>query len=322
MAKRLDGLDAVKIIAAFVIVLEHSVLRGTQGNQVAYFIFGACHVAVPTFFAVAGYIAGLKPATGSLADYARRRAKRLLVPAVFWIAFYQLFIYSRTGATPWGDSVGSWLLVNFGGGGYAWFLVVLFLVSVLANWLDRSVTSMWPAYLGMTLFVILGLVQPLGPVALGRGTFNVFILAYGATYWAALRLARTEWRPPLAVSLTALGTLVLASGVFQVMRQTTGSQSLSWLMYAASSVAAFAAVAVAVDARPSWGWVLRPFGWAREATLGIYIVHLAFIGYVHMAMPEVGGPLFRTLLTAVVTFLVTAAGVSLARKWKVARAVL
>lgn len=321
MAKRLDGLDAVKIIAAAVIVLEHSVLRGTQGSQVAYFIYGACHVAVPTFFAVAGYIAGLKPATGSLAEFARHRAKRLLIPAAFWIAFYQLLVVARTGAAPWGDSVGSWLLVHFGGGGYAWFLVVLFFVSVLANWLDRRVASMWPAYVGLTFFVVLGLVQPQGPVALGQGTFNVFILAYGAMYWAAMRLARTEWRPPVAVSLTALGSLVLASGVFQVMRQSTGSQSLSWLMYAASSVAALAVVALAVDAKPSWDWVLRPFGWARESTLGIYIVHLAFIGYVFSLMPRVG-PLPRTLLTAVVTFLVTAVGVSVARKWKVARTFL
>lgn len=321
MATRLDGLDAVKVVAAAVIVLEHSVLRGTQGDQIAYFIYGACHVAVPTFFAVAGYIAGLRPASGRLADFARRRAKRLLIPAAFWIAFYQVLAVWRTGRVPWNDSVGSWLLVNFGGGGFAWFLVVLFLVSVLADALDQKVTGLWPSYVGIAVFVALGLVQPQGPVGLGLGTFNVFIFAYGAAYWAAMRFARAQWRPPMTLSVSAAGVLVLLAGVFQLLRQSTGLQSWSWLMYASASVGALAVVAIAVDPGVSWGWVLRPFGWARECTLGIYIVHPAYLGLIFGLMPPVQ-PLLRTFLTAVVTFLVTAAGVALARRSKIGRALL
>jgi len=321
MAKRLDGLDAVKVISAAVIVLEHSVLRGTQGDQLAYFIYGACHIAVPTFFAVAGYIAGLKPASGRLVDFALHRAKRLLIPAVFWIAFYQFLAVWRTGEAPWQESWGSWLLVNFAGGGFAWFLVVLFVVSVLANALDRKATGLWPSYAGLAVFVILGLAQPQGPVGLGRGTFLAFIFAYGAAYWAAMRFARTQWRPPRYISISAAAALVLLAGVFQLLRQSTGLQSWSWLMYASASVAALAVIAIAIDPGVSWGWVLRPFGWARECTLGIYITHPAFIGFIFSVMPPVQ-PLLRTFLTAAVTFVVTAAGVALARRSKVGRALL
>ena len=321
MARRLDGLDAVKVLAAAVIVLEHSVLRGTQGNSVAYFIYGACHVAVPTFFAVAGYIAGLKPASGRLIDFAVPRAKRLLIPAAFWIAFYQVLATWRTGAPPWENSLSSWVLVNFFGGGFAWFLVVLFFVSVLANALDRKAAGLWPSYVGIAAFVVLGLVQPQGPVGLGLGTFNMFIFAYGAAYWAAMRFARTQWRPPRFVAISSAGALVLLAGVFQILRQSTGLQSWSWLMYAASSVAALAVIAIAIDPGVSWGWVLRPFGWARECTLGIYIVHPAYLGFIFSIMPPVQ-PLLRTFLTAAVTFLLTAAGVALARRTKLGRALL
>lgn len=321
VAKRLDGLDAIKVIAAAVIVLEHSVLRGTKGDSLAYFIYGACHVAVPTFFAVAGYIAGLKPATGSLAEFARRRAKRLLIPAAFWIAFYQLYAVWLTGRAPWKGSVGSWLLVNFGGGGFAWFLVVLFIVSVLANALDRRVTGLWPSFVGLAIFVALGFVQPKGPIGLGFGTFNVFVFAYGAAYWAAMRLARTQWRPSRLVAVSTVGVLVVLAGALQLLRQSTGLQSWSWLMYASASVAALAVVAIAIDPGVSWEWVLKPFGWARECTLGIYIVHPAYLGLIFARMPLID-PLLRTFLTATVTFLVTAAGVALARRSKLGRALL
>ncbi len=139
--QRLDGLDAVKLIAAAVVVLEHAVLRGTGGSTVAFFIYGACHVAVPTFFAVAGYIAGLKPPTDAIRAFAAVRARRLLIPAAFWMAFFPLLAYVRTGRVPWGSDVGEWLFRAFAGGGNAWFLVVLFLLGRALVHEDRLIVD-------------------------------------------------------------------------------------------------------------------------------------------------------------------------------------
>jgi fucose 4-O-acetylase-like acetyltransferase len=319
--QRLDGLDAVKLIAAAVIVLEHSVLRGTGRDTVAFFIYGACHVAVPTFFAVAGYIAGLKPPTNALASFAAVRARRLLIPAAFWMIFFPVFAFWRTGRAPWGSSVPDWLVVAFAGGGNAWFLVVLFLVAVLAAALDRKLAGLWPAYVGLGLFVAMGLAQPRGPVGLGLGTFYAFVPIYGAAYWAGMRLPRTTWRPSTGLAAGVFTVLALAAGAFSVVRQTTGSMIGSWLMYAVASVAALGALALAVDPRLPWERMLRPMVWARDCTLGIYLVHVALIGYVFALVPPMQ-PLLRTFVTAAVTFLLTAAVVALARRWGPARAVL
>ena len=254
-------------------------------------------------------------------DFAKHRAQRLLIPAIFWTAFYLILALWRTGELPWKDSLGSWLLINLGGGGFAWFLVVLFVISLLANALDRKVTGLWPAYIGMVLFVILGFVQTKGPVGLGLGTFNMFIFVYGATYWAAMQFARTQWRPTRTIAVSAAATLTLLAGVFQLLRQSTGIQAWSWLMYAAASVAALAVIAVAIDSGVSWSGVLKPFGWMRESTLGIYIVHPAYLGIIFGMTPPIQ-PLLRTFLTAVITFMVTAIGVLILRRLKVGRALL
>lgn len=321
MAKRLDGLDAIKVIAAAVIILEHSVLRGTQGDSLAYFIFGICHVAVPAFFAVAGYIAGLKPAAGRFRDFVQHRAKRLLVPAAFWTAFYVVLFVWKTGEVPWKDSLGTWVLINFFGGGYAWFLVVLFVISLLANAIDRKFKGLWPSYIGIAVFVVLGFVQPKGPVGLGLGTFNMFIFAYGSTYWAALQFARAQWRPTRILALITTTALVVFAGLFQLLRQSTELQVWSWLMYASASVAALGVVAIAIDSGVSWGWVMKPFGWVRESTLGIYIVHPAYLAYIFSATPSMQ-PLLRATLTAIITFIVTAGGVAILRRLKIGRALL
>lgn len=113
--------------------------------------------------------------------------------------------------------------------------------------------------------------------------------------------------------------LAVAAGICSVVRQATGSQAASWLMYAVASVAALAALCLAVDARLPWARVLRPMEWARESTLGIYLVHVALISYV--AIPPMQ-PLLRSFVAAAVTFLLTAVLVSLARRWPPARTVL
>lgn len=320
-SSRLDGLDAVKLIAAAVIVLQHSVLRGTGGDRVAFFIYGACHVAVPLFFAVAGYIAGLKPTSVPLADFARVRARRLLLPAAFWMLFFPVLAFVRTGRVPWGSSIESWLFLAFAGGGNAWFLVVLFCAAVLASALDRRTSGLLPACIGLVLFVAMGLLQPRGPIVLGLGTYYLFLPVYGAVYWAAMRFARTTWRPSTGAAAASLAALVLIAGGFALLRQSTGSQAASWLMYAVASVASLAALALAVDPRLPWERILRPMGWARASTLGIYLVHLALIGPIFGLMPPMQ-PLLRTLVAATVVFLVTAVLVSVARRWSLARLVL
>ena len=175
--------------------------------------------------------------------------------------------------------------------------------------------------MGLAIFVAMGLAQPQGPVALGFGTFYLFIPVYGAAYWAAMHLPRTEWRPSTGLAAAAFIALDLGAGVLSVVRQATGSQAASWLMYAAASVAALAALALAVDPSLPWERILRPMQWARESTLGIYLVHVALIGYVFAFLPPMQ-PLLRSFVGAAVTFFVTAVLVSLARRWPLARAVL
>ena len=320
---RLDGLDAVKLAAAAIVVLEHSVLRGTGGDLVAQFIYGACHVAVPTFFAVAGYIAGLKPpAAVAVTAFAATRAKRLLMPALFWMAFFPAFAFVRTGKAPWGEAVtAEWLVASFAGGGYAWFLVVLFSIAMLGALLERRVQGIWPAYVGLALFTLLGLVQPQHPVGLGGGTFYFFIPVYGAAYWAGMHLARSAWRPSARVAATALITLSLAAGGFTVARQLTGLLAYSWLMYVAASLGALGALALAVDSRIPWDRLLRPLAWVRDGTLGIYLVHVVLISYVFLLVPPMQ-PLLRTFVGAIATLFVTAIVVAVARRWGPARAVL
>ncbi len=320
---RLDGLDAVKLAAAALVVLEHSVLRGTGRDLVAYVIYGACHVAVPTFFAVAGYIAGLKqPAGAAVASFAATRAKRLLVPALFWMAFFPAFTFARTGSAPWGEAVtAEWLVASFAGGGYAWFLVVLFCIAVLGALLDRRTQRIWPTYAGLALFTLLGLVQPVHPVGLGGGTFYFFIPVYGAVYWAAMRFSRTAWRPPTGVAAAALISLSFGAGGLAVVRQLTGLQAYSWLMYVSASLGALGALALAVDPSIRWNRILRPLAWVSEGTLGIYLVHVVLIGYVFLLVPPMQ-PLLRTFVGAIATFFVTAVFVAVARRWGPARAVL
>lgn len=322
MAKqRLDGLDAIKLIAAFFVVLQHSILRGTGKDSVAFFIYGACHFAVPTFFAVAGYIAGLKLPTSDLRAFAAGKAQRLLIPGVVWTVLFPIFTYARTGREPWTPLTAEWVIATFVGGGGAWFLIVLFMVSVLAAAADQKISKVWPAYVGAGLFVIIGLLQAKGPVGFGFGTFYIFILLYGAVYWLALQAARRSWRPSFAFATTVFLALTVGAGGLSVLRQTTGLQMYSWLMYAASSLAALAVLILAIDARLPWGQILKPMSWARDATLGIYVVHMVLISYVFMYLPRMQ-PLVRAILGALVTFLLTSVLVSLARRWKIARPVL
>lgn len=319
---RLDGLDAVKLAAAALVVLEHSVLRGTGRDLVAYFIYGACHVAVPTFFAVAGYIAGLKPPAPAVAAFVATRAKRLLVPALFWMAFFPAFTFWRTGRVPWGEAVtAEWIVASFAGGGYAWFLVVLFCIAVLGALLDRRTQRIWPTYVGFGLFTLLGLVQARHPVGLGGGTFYFFILVYGAVYWSAMRIARTPRRLPASSAVAVLVSFSLGAGVLAVARQLTGLQAYSWFMYVSASLGALGALALAVNPSIPWGSMLRPMAWVRDGTLGIYLVHMVLISYVFLLVPPMQ-PLLSTFVGAILTFFFTAVFVAAARRWRPARAVL
>ncbi|MFZ3132293.1 MAG: acyltransferase family protein [Desulfosporosinus sp.] len=146
--EHLEWVDVLKGLGILTVVWGHS------GSQNAVYMFW---FHMPLFFFVSGYLYRYKPQQTGLA-YVQRKAKRLLVPYVFYLLLITLMMFS---VNIWkGQPAGrffrdNWAALLLGGslleGAYAtfWFISCLFIVQILYDYFCRKVPS--PFYKGLFL---------------------------------------------------------------------------------------------------------------------------------------------------------------------------
>jgi surface polysaccharide O-acyltransferase-like enzyme len=166
LKSRMAGIDAVRFIAVFCVVLIHTahgisytiLIRPPLGPQFASFrisigdvITELCRWAVPFFFVSAGYFAW-RPEE-RLSVTASRLAQRVFPVYLIWSVLYNL-------ASPWNfqwffqpNLALRWIL-NGGAGDHLWFLPALFIWVVAARFLKAYFS--WPALFSVALVFYLG----------------------------------------------------------------------------------------------------------------------------------------------------------------------
>lgn len=154
MAVRNANYDYARLVAALVIVVFH-----LTGSAVA-------HTALPFFVMLLAILAA--PGPEGFGTFARRRARRLLVPWLAWSAFYgALKLLDGDRLTP--D------MLLYGPAIHLWFLPFAFVVSCIA-WATRSPWQV--AGLGALVMVPLLLLQPAWvPAAQWAEAFPAVVIA-------------------------------------------------------------------------------------------------------------------------------------------------
>ena len=97
------SIDILRIFSILAVVMIHTTTKTIQftnanliATQFSLFLNQASRFAVPLFFMISGFVLELSYHSNvNLLDYFRKRFSRILVPYLFWSAFYLILIYPQ-----------------------------------------------------------------------------------------------------------------------------------------------------------------------------------------------------------------------------------
>lgn len=180
------SMDVLRVIACLLVIWQHASEQYyispdlTPVREASTYMVGVltslCRASVPLFVIASGYF--ILPMRGSVSEFFRRRASRIMGPFLFWSVVYAIyFVFSR------GDS---WMqclvnishvVVNFGTEiGHMWYVYMLIglylLVPILSPWLQSVDSKTLKGYL-----YLWGITSMLSYVHL------IFPSLWGECYW-------------------------------------------------------------------------------------------------------------------------------------------
>jgi surface polysaccharide O-acyltransferase-like enzyme len=124
---REGGADNLRALATVAVVAIHAstwFVRGASLNGVPYRAIAAlCDFSVPAFVVLAGYLLARTYSDRETdAQYVRRRARRTIVPWLFWAPIFFLFDVASGQLSSDPQSIGNWWT---SGGGHLYFLLLI-----------------------------------------------------------------------------------------------------------------------------------------------------------------------------------------------------
>jgi peptidoglycan/LPS O-acetylase OafA/YrhL len=196
LAERRLDIDGIKAVAIIGVLLAHTEFKTRLSAECLSVVhnlqvcFGWCVMA---FFFCAGLLIKPPPFTVSgLLEFARRRARRLLVPCLIFSLSYRLVLFgvSRSGLFHTGTDmprhVGEWVWFLLGPvGPQFYFLPYLFAVSVLSIAVLAMVRRLWVLW---SLFAVIHLLSP-GVTGVPNHTYGSWwdlLPAYTFCFWCGL----------------------------------------------------------------------------------------------------------------------------------------
>lgn len=160
MKERSYGLDVVRVLACFMVIVMHSPIPDPSQDSslilacISYFT-APC---IGLFFMVSGAL--LLPTRESTMSFISRRLGKIIYPTLFWTVFY-IICNVVTGKLEGGEIIKSLLSIPFAaqGNSVLWFMYTMLglylLAPILSAWLDKNDEKTVMLYLGLwciTLF--------------------------------------------------------------------------------------------------------------------------------------------------------------------------
>ena len=333
-------LDLLRVVAMLDILAIH--LTG------AYLLGGA---GLPAFIIISVALAVRRPVPPPLGEVARKRAARVLLPWVFWCGFYGLLLLYRPLTDPAvavGEGFESWMLVA-GTKIHLWFLPFIFAAEVAAVATVRGARGLAARWL-----VVAALAASAVAVVIAGRTFD----RWDAAGTLEGRNVGMSWL--FGIASVTLGVAVgrtlsmrgRAAAPGEASRPTSGLAAPR-LLWAFALVAFVAVLVLRLTVNPAYHAVW--LGWRQALalllvvsavqltgttsprltrigalTMGVYLLH----GLVHATLydrllsliwddvPYLYAVLNPGPVRIAVTWLATAAGVAMLRRWRPARYVL
>lgn len=190
------GLDLGRIVAAFFIVWDHAHAPGWQIGYTALALF----LFLTAFLAMQSY--ERRPGPG----FWHKRAVRLLMPWLFWCAFYRV-VYEVLSDAPFALLSDPFTLIT-GPYFHLWFLPFTAVWLVLVPLLSRAIRT--PTMLAAAMVALVAISVPLGTVHAGMAfelpvvqwAYSLPLFLLGALHAIALRLnaAWMTWAAAAAIS--------------------------------------------------------------------------------------------------------------------------
>ena len=330
--ERIVFLDYLRIIACFMVMVVHSCepfYLGGQGTLIlsrgdalwVTLIDGALRASVPLFVMVSSYL--LFPIRGSVEDFFRKRAKRIVVPFIFWSVMYAFVpLYGSTydfynNDSLWQNFGNLWL--NFvGAAGHLWFVYMLLgvylIMPVFSAWVEKvsrrgeewfialwTFTTLIP-FLRLAAQKIYGL-----PELWGEANWNEFGMLYGVSgfigfvvvgHYIRTYIGNLSWKKTLlcALPMLLIGWAISAGYFWSVIPdeypvdqplQLAVEMERSWRFCGVGP--ALMAVGYFLIARKmnKGGWIYdKVVVSISKASYGMYLMHIFFLCFFTVVIRE------------------------------------
>jgi len=286
-------LDNSRILAIFAVVVLHAAVTPVADAPLGSAYWWAGNVAdafsrwcVPVFVMISGALLLAPGKTESAGTFYRKRIARILVPFLFWSAFYLLWVFVK-GRLKGSPPSGADLLHRLAIGEpyyHLWFLymlVPLYLVTPLLRQLVAQSPRSRLLKLTLLGFALAALNAILARILPRSGTFfPAWFLAYVPYFLLGHLIATDPRQPPRAalwIILSGTG-LLTASGCHALASRAGLATGLYFYDYLSLTVIPMAASCMYL--LKSWN---RPLAGAHRTrqlsalTMGVYLIHPLFI---------------------------------------------
>lgn len=277
--KRLYGIDVLKAVCCFSVVLLHAVayrvesFDGTASWMLANVISSATREAVPVFFMVSGALV-LRRDIPSYAGYFLKIARNYTVPLLGGLAAYKLLAVSQGDPTPLLDGVV--YNVRRSLAFHLWFMWTFLGLALVAPLLRPMVARPESRRLFLGLWLLFCIVQPwLGRIDVALPVDNMLFVLHTGYYVAGYALLAANRRVPAGWLLFLCG-LAVGATAWLTWRAALETGLLSPLYYEGPSpfLVLYSACAFLLCRDLPAGPFPRLLAAVSGATFTVYIYHV------------------------------------------------
>ncbi len=327
---RVPGMDVLRIIACFMVMMVHSgepFYIGDGGAIISENTFwvntygSLMRPCVPLFVMISGYF--LLPSKDNMPVFYKKRFGRILMPFLFWSVMYLVipFVLGEYG-------IGQMLInilkigINFNDlSGHLWFVYMLIglylFIPVISPWIKNASRKELHLFLliwAITLFI--PYVKIFFPEILGEAYWNPNSSGYYFTgflgylvlgYYVKKEIKWTRVkRTGIAVALVIAGYMVTSIG-FAIRMKTAPSIAaleLTWTFTSFNVAMMTLGIFLLLEKMVITGEKIRnTLAKISSLTYGMYLAHLFFINFFHPLLTKaITNPMLVIPATAVLTF--------------------
>ena len=321
--------DNARIIAAFAVVLLHVsnghlevVDIGTDNWWITNILDSAVRWCVPVFVMLSGLLLLDPEKIETTGEFYRKRASRILLPLVFWSAFYLFWLYFIIALAGNHLPLGFLLKKLLSGTPYyhMWFvymIVGLYLVTPFLRKLTRFCSRQELLLLTVIMFLMAG--ANFASLKFHPGGQDLLInwfLFYLPYYFAGYLIGTTETgRFTLAAGVITVVAVAATAAGFSMLSSTAEPNVAKYIYGYLSITVIPMSLGLLVLLQSLTGYFLgaERTGQVAACSFGIYLVHPIFIDLFALVgiSPRLASPLFTIPLISIAVFLLSLGMVNL-----------